>query len=113
MQDEIKRGQYEESLVLFDRLIGQNPADAQTLFARGEVYRQRDDKDDPQRSIEDLSRAAQIGNPPVEVFRSLGLIYKKQQDSTLALQSFEKYLAAAPEAADASLIKNYITDLKP
>ncbi len=113
LQDEIKRGQYEESLVLFDRLIGQNPADAQTLFARGEVYRQRDDKDDPQLSIEDLSRAARLGNPPVEVFRSLGLIYKKQQDTTLALQAFEKYLAVAPEAADASLIKNYITDLKP
>jgi beta-barrel assembly-enhancing protease len=111
--DEIKRGQYEESLVLFDRLIGLNANDAQILFARGEVFRQRDSKDDVQLSVDDLNRSAQLDNPPVEVFRSLGLVHKKQQSTALALQSFEKYLAAAPEAADSSLIKNYINDLKP
>lgn len=113
LQDEIKRGQYEESLVLFDRLIGQNAPDPQTLFARGEIYRQRADKGDQQLSINDLNQSAQLENPPAEVFRSLGLVYRKQQNSDLALQSFEKYLVVAPEAADASLIKNYMTDLKP
>ena len=113
LQDEIKRGQYEESLVLFDRLISQNKPDPQTLFARGEIYRQRADKGDQQLSMNDLSQSSQLDKPPVEVFRALGLVYRKQQKSDLALQSFEKYLALAPEAADASLIKNYITDLKP
>jgi tetratricopeptide (TPR) repeat protein len=113
LQNEIKRGQYEESMVLVARLIGQNAADAQILFARGEVYCQRADKHDPQLSIDDLNPSAQLDNPPVEVFRSLGMFYKKQQNNTLALQSFERYLAAAPAAADAILNKYDITDLNP
>lgn len=113
LQDEIRRGQFEESLVLFDRLLARDPADPQLLYARGEVYRLRAGRDDQQHSLNDLVLATAAEQVPAEAFRALGLVHKQRADAAAATQAFEKYLAAAPEAADAGLIKNYIAELKP
>jgi beta-barrel assembly-enhancing protease len=113
LQDEVKRGQYEESLVLFDRLLSGKPSDTDILYARGEVYRLRGDKDDLSRSLEDLTRATAAEKPPVEAFRSLGLAHKQRADAPAAVRAFEKYLALAPEAPDSGLVKAYLAELKP
>lgn len=113
IQDEIKRGQFEESLVLFDRLIREDKASAQLFYARGEVYRQRAAKDDLQHALDNLNAAVALESPPPEAFRSLGLVQKQRADLGMAFQSFEKYLVAAPDAADAGLIRNYLAELKP
>lgn len=113
IHDEIKRGQFEESLVLFERLLKEDKANAQLLYARGEVYRQRAGKDDQQHALDSLNGAVVLDNPPPEAFRSLGLVQKQRDDPGSAFQSFEKYLAAAPDAPDAGLIRNYIAELKP
>lgn len=113
LQDEVRRGQYEESLVLLDRLLARSADDAQLLYARAEVYRLRAEEGDLQRSLNDLVQATAVELPPAEVFRSLGLVHKQQANTDAATLAFERYLAVAPEAADASLIRNYITELKP
>lgn len=113
IEDEIKRGQYEESVVLFDRLLARNASDAEVLYARGEVYRLRDEKDDAERSLADLTRAGTVLKAPPATFRSLGLVHKRRADVPSAVASFEKYLALAPEAPDAGLIKTYLSELKP
>jgi predicted Zn-dependent protease len=113
LQDEVKRGQYEESLVLFDRLLARRPADAEVLYARGEVFRLRAQPEDLSRSLDDLTRAAGLEQPPVEAFRSLGLVHKQRGDAPAAVQAFEKYLALAPDAPDAGLLKAYLSELKP
>ncbi|MDP3618606.1 MAG: M48 family metalloprotease [Ramlibacter sp.] len=115
LQDEIRRGQFEESVVLFDRLIQRNPQDAQVLYARGEVYRQRAEKDDLARSMDDLQKAVSLSpeRTPVETHRSLGLLHKQRMDSPAAVQAFEKYLSLLPDAPDGGMVKSYLTELKP
>jgi predicted Zn-dependent protease len=113
LQDEIKRGQYEESLVLFDRLLSLKPMDAQVLYARGEVYRLRGDADDLVRSTDDLTRAAAAEQPPPDAFRSLGLAHRQRGDTSAAVQAFQKYLDLSPDAGDAGMIQSYMTELKP
>lgn len=113
LQDEIRRGQFEESLVLFNRFLSRNPDDSQALYARGEVYRLRAGKEDLQESLNDLTRVTALDQAPAEAFRALGLVQKQRTDVASAVQAFEKYLTVAPEAADAGLIKNYIAELKP
>jgi len=113
IQDEIKTGQYEESIVLFDRMIAAAPADSQLLYARGEVYRLRGDRDDVPRALNDLTRASGAAEPPVETFRSLGLVQQQRADAPAALQAFQKYVALAPDAPDAGMIKSTIAELKP
>lgn len=113
LQDEVKRGQYEESLVLFDRMLARVPSDVEVLYARGEVYRQRADGDDLARSVDDLTRATAAQKPPIEAYRSLGLAEKQRSNVPAAVQAFEKYLALAPDAPDAGMVKAYLSELKP
>jgi predicted Zn-dependent protease len=112
LQDEVKRGQYEESLVLFDRLLQKDAKDVEVLYARGEVYRLRDESGDGERALADLDGAIRLPKPPAEAFRSLGLLYKQRRDNVRALQAFENYLAQAPQAPDAAMVRAYLTELK-
>jgi predicted Zn-dependent protease len=112
LQDEIKRGQYEESLVLFGRMLKTDARDADVLFARGEVYRMREEAGDVEKALADLDRASKLAKPPAETFRSLGLLHKQRNDRPAAAQAFETYLAQAPQAADAGLVRGYLADMK-
>lgn len=109
LQDEIKRGQFEESLVLFNRMLAAQPEDAQALFARGEIFRQRAGAADLPKSLADLTASVAQEAAPVQAYRSLGLVHRQLSDTTQANQAFEKYLSLAPDASDANLIKNYIS----
>jgi tetratricopeptide (TPR) repeat protein len=112
IQDEIKRGQYEESLVLFDRLMKRDAQDAEVLYARGEVLRLRDDRGDDTRALDDLTRATAIFKAPPEAFRSLGLLEKARSNRDAAVPAFEKYLTLSPQAPDAPLIRSYLAEMK-
>jgi beta-barrel assembly-enhancing protease len=112
LQDEIKRGQYEESALLFGRMLQRDPQAADVLYARGEVYRLRDENGDGERAQVDLEHASQLPRPPADAFRSLGLLYKQRRDNPRALQAFERYLALAPQAPDAAMVRAYLTELK-
>ena len=111
--DEVRRGQYEESLVLFDRMLARSPADPLLLFAHGEVLRQRDGPGDLERCIDDLRRASSAERPPADAFRSLGLALRRRSDNAGAVGAFRHYLSAAPRAVDAGLIQQYIAELQP
>jgi predicted Zn-dependent protease len=112
LQDEIKRGQYEERLVLVDRLLVQNSNDPSLLLSRGEVFRLRARTDDLPRALQDLSAAAALPNVPPEVHRSLAFVHRQREDKTAAIASFERYLQLSPQAADAPLIQRYLSELK-
>jgi beta-barrel assembly-enhancing protease len=112
IQDEVKRGQYEESLVLFSRLLKRDPDDVQVLFARGEVHRLRDEQGDVDRALADLDRASRLPAAPALAFRSLGLLHKQRNDAAAATRAFETYLARMPDAPDAAMVRSYLTELR-
>jgi beta-barrel assembly-enhancing protease len=117
VQDEIRRGQFEESMVLFGRMLKANSQDMLALYGRGESYRLRAGEGDSDKALNDLRAATALDAPErsvaPEVWRSLGLVNQQRKDAPAATQAFEKYLALAPEASDANLIKHYLTELKP
>lgn len=110
---EVRRGQYEQSLVLFDRVLMRSPGDVATRFARAEVYRLREAQGDLDRAGQDLVLATTSPQAPAQAFRALGLLRQRQGDAPAAVAAFEQYLARAPQAGDAGLIRNYLTQLKP
>jgi beta-barrel assembly-enhancing protease len=112
LRDEVKRGQYEESLVLFDRMLAREPGDSEVLYARGEVHRLRDDGGDLERALSDLEAASRAPKAPVETFRALGQVHKQRQDRAAAARAFETYLAQAPQAPDAAMVRSYLAELK-
>lgn len=113
LQDEVRRGQFDESLVLLDRLARRAPADAGVLFARGETLRLRATGPDASRALDDLSAAAALPGVPPQAHRSLGLLHRQRGDLPAAARAFESYLSASPEAADAALIRHYLKEISP
>ena len=110
--DEIKRGQHEESIALFTRMIVRFPARADFAYARGEVYRMRAQANDFEAALADYQAAVQRGGEPPQTHRGLGFIYRQRQQQAAAQASFERYLEAEPKAPDAPMIRNYLQELR-
>lgn len=112
LRDEIKRGQFEESMVLFNRMLTTKPNDPELLYSRAETQRLRAGEQDIQGALNDLQRVTVMDSAPAEAFRSLGLLQRQRADRPSAVQAFETYLKVAPDAADASLIQNILSELR-
>lgn len=112
LQDEIKRGQTEETLALFSRLIAAKQSLALVRFYRGEVYRLRAADGDLDLALADYQLASQINDCPPGVYRGIGLVFKKKGQIIEASQAFSRYLELAPDAVDSSFIKSYVAELR-
>jgi len=110
LMDEVNRGQYEESLVLFKRLLGSEPS-SQVRFARAEVYRNRASSGDLELALADLTAATGDQQPVPQAHRSLGLVYRQMGMLPEARQAFERYLQSVPDAADAALVQSYLSEM--
>lgn len=112
LNDEIKRGQHEESIALFTRMITHTPSRPQFRYARGEVYRLRAKEGDLEAAVVDFKAAALLGREPPETHRGLGMIYRARKQSLEARESLQRYLKLAPDAPDFSMIKSYVEELR-
>jgi predicted Zn-dependent protease len=110
LADEVKRGQREESLALFNRMIARSP-NAIYYYARGETYRLRGGEGDLDAAVADYLAAASAGGEPAETHRSLGTVYRARRKAPEAKASFQRYLELAPNAPDASMIKSYLEEI--
>jgi predicted Zn-dependent protease len=112
LAEEVKRGQHEESLALFTRMVARSPSRPELFFARAEVYRLRAREKDLDAAQADYQAAAVLGGEPAETHRGLGYVYRLRNQAAEARASFRRYLELAPEAPDSPMIKSYLEDLK-
>jgi beta-barrel assembly-enhancing protease len=113
LEDELKRGQYGETLVLLDRLIKRSPQRADLLYFRGETRRLRASDGDHDRALADLHASTALGSEPAHVHRAVGYIHHQREQWTESRAAFARYLERAPTAPDAGLIKTYLPEAKP
>ena len=111
LEDELKRAEFDESIVLLDRLVKRSPERADLLYYRAEARRLRAQKDDIDLAVADLNTASTMPERPVEVDRSLGFIYQARGDKPAARDAFTRYLQAKPDAGDAMMIQSYLQEL--
>ncbi len=112
LDDEVKRGQYGETLLLLDRLALRSPARADLLYFRGETRRLRNKDGDLPAALNDLHRAASLGSEPAQVHRSIGYIHQKLERPAEARVAFTRYIELAPSAPDVDLIRTYLIESK-
>lgn len=112
LQDEVKRGQYAESLVLLSRLLDRKTSEGLIRCHRGEVYRLRGENGDQDLALADYRAAVQSPDVPAPAFRGIGLIARQRGQNAEAIGAFGRYLELAPEAPDAVLIRNYLSELR-
>jgi tetratricopeptide (TPR) repeat protein len=112
LNDEVKRGRYDESIALLTRMLRDAGPDADILYARGEAYRLRAKQGDLDAALADLGAAAATGAEPPETHRALGIIHRARGNAVEAVASFRRYTSAAGEAPDASMIQSYVEELQ-
>lgn len=112
LEDELNRGQYEETLVLLERLAKRRGPDAELGYFRGETYRLRGTPEDLDSALEHLRASAELPNAPAQVHRAMGLAFQKKSMKSEAARAFERYLELAPQAMDAALIQSYLSEMK-
>ena len=111
LSDEVKRGQHEESLALFDRMLQRSPLDAEVIYARAETYRLRGRPGDVDAALADYQGAIRAGGEPPAAHRGLGLLYRQRRQLHEARASLQRYLELAADAPDAPMIRSYVEEL--
>ncbi len=115
LRDEIDLRNFERSLALFEMLLENDPNPAEIIFFKGELYRARDDKDEGDAATAlkfyDNALAAE-GVPPTEIYRSMGLLHRRQGNSPAAASAFRTYLEMEPDTVERPFIESIIKGLE-
>jgi predicted Zn-dependent protease len=112
IDDELRRAQYDETVVLATRLMAARPQRADLVCLRAEACRLRGKDGDADAALADFDAALTLTEPPLSVHRGRGFILRQQGRRQAAHDAFERYVQAAPGAPDAEIIKTYIDELK-
>jgi predicted Zn-dependent protease len=108
LRDEVRRGQHEESIALFTRMLNSDERQSDVYCARGEVYRLRAGKDDAEAALADFQSSVNVGGEPPEAHRGMGYIYRARRQADEARAAFQRYLDSAAAAPDVAMIKSYM-----
>jgi beta-barrel assembly-enhancing protease len=111
-EDELKRAQFDESIVLFDRLCRNRAQRGDLRYFLGEARRMRAQADDVNQSMADFQLALTLQKPPAQAHRSLGFIHRQRGQKGEAVLSFQRYVDAIPQAPDVGIVQSYIAELK-
>lgn len=86
--------------------IGGNDPKAYCLL--GEICRQRDEEGDREKAEEYYQRAISLDPAYPDAHKGMGLIYYKEDKTSLAKKSLQTYLSLSPQASDRAYIEEYI-----
>lgn len=110
--DELTRGEFAESEVLFGRLLKTGRQRGLVHFYLGELYRKRSDEDDVDRAVEAYRSALLEPDAPVRTHRSLGQSLIRTGRDAEARAALETYLVMSPGAPDRQIIEYQIQSLR-
>lgn len=106
----VEQQQFAEAAVALDKAITLNPQSAAARLYAGEAYVALGDAD---RAEKNLKSAFTLGGADyAAALFQLGNLYMGRGEREKALQSFEAYLAAAPDAANAAEARRLVSVLR-
>lgn len=105
-RDELANRQYSATLELLDMLAEDGNPPAYVHFIRGEVYRLRGNDGDMDLALSEYRKSAAEDLTPAELYRSQGLLLKRQGRITEARASLKTYLQLVPDAPDRAIIES-------
>jgi len=111
LEGELARGEYDESLVVINRLLTVEPSSGELLYFQAEAYRRRAGEGDLERARDSYQRAIATGVAIPTAHRGLGLVAMKLGDKETARRALTTYLQLAPNADDRAMIEFYLKSL--
>lgn len=112
LRDDLRRRDYGQTLFLIDRLAA-NGEDLGVLnYFRGEAYRLRRKDGDLAKAQGAYMAASAQPDAPAATWREIGDLRRRDNDKAGARAAYEIYLAKAPEAQDAWMVKDALSEMQ-
>jgi predicted Zn-dependent protease len=112
LRDDLRRRDFGQTIFVINNLLI-DKADAGVLnFYKGEAFRLRTREGDLATALSAYQEALLAPDAPVETNRQIGEIYRRQDKKPEALAAYKAYVAAAPNAEDAWIIQDLISQLE-
>jgi predicted Zn-dependent protease len=108
LAQEVDRGEFSESISLFQRLLKTETGSGDLQYYLGESYRRRNGKGDSENALAAYRAAIVATNAPRAALRGLGLVALKAGQKTVARDAFRQYLALVPDASDRTIVEYYL-----
>lgn len=109
---DIKASRFSQAKRIIERYLQLASQDTKAYYYLGEVFSNRNEKDDQDKAIENYKKSVELNKDFPLPHRDLGLIYYKNKLSDEAKREFETYLALVPNAEDKKYIIIYLDELK-
>lgn len=114
LRDDLRRQDFGQTLFVIDRLNIDGEDKGLLNFYAGEAYRLRGGKTgkpDLDSAITAYKVALENPDAPKETWRQLGDVYRRVSDIPKAIEAFNAYLKAAPDASDAWIVQDQLDTL--
>lgn len=109
IDDELRRREFEQTRVLLEDLLVDDPNPAELHFFLGENHRLRAADGDNEKALEFYEKAlADTGTAPPELYRSLGIVRLRMNEGARAADAFRRYLEQVPDSPDRLIIEQMI-----
>ena len=109
LNDELRLNQLGKTEFILNKLIANNVVPGVIHFYKGELHRLRKEKGDIDLAHQHYEQALRFDYFLPETYRSLGLLYLKQNKLPDAMVNLKLYLEKSPEAEDREMIEYYLT----
>lgn len=107
-QLDISAGRFNIAKKGIEKYLSIRPNDPKAYFLFGEIYRQRDEKDDLNRAKEMYEKALSINDSYPDAHKGLGFVYLKLGNKGAAKKHLTRYIQLSPNASDRSYIEEYL-----
>jgi predicted Zn-dependent protease len=108
---DLKLGRFTFSQKGVEKYLRLNPNHPKAYFVLGEIFNQKGEKGDIEKSIDYYKKSIDVDSSYQEPYRELGLIYYKQGKKILAKEFFQQYLSLSMDAPDRQYIEYYMKQI--
>jgi predicted Zn-dependent protease len=108
LSDELNLRQFGQTQYLFQSLLADGISPGLVNYYLGELHRIRKEEGDFVLAKQYYEEAKKYEDHDPALYRSLGIVYLKEKNYTLAHSQFSEYLARLPEATDREMIEYYM-----
>jgi predicted Zn-dependent protease len=105
---DLRAGRFDSAERNLGKYLTLKPDDSRAHYLLGEVFRQRSEEGDKEKSKAHYKKAMLLDPYYPDPHRGIGLIHYKSGDKALSRDHFESYLALSPQATDIAYIRGYL-----
>ena len=109
---DLKLGRFKFAQKGVEKYLQLNPNQPKAYFELGEIFKQKGEKEDIQKSIDYYKKSIAIDSTFADPYRELGLIYYKRKEAVLAKEYLQQYLSLSTHAPDRQYIEYYMKQIR-